>query len=79
MPFSMPMWPLLLDTVRAGRRADARSALPLRRHWIIVEEAVSREVDEGEYRAALTSCARVEVTRDPQAGIITTAYRARAS
>lgn len=75
MPFSMPMWPLLLDAaVPAGRLADARSAIPLRR-WVIVEEAVRREVDEVEYRAALASCARVEVTRDPHAGIVTTAYR----
>jgi hypothetical protein len=76
MPFSMPMWPLLLDApVPIGRPADAGSAIPLRRSWVIVEEAVRREVDEREYRAALASCTSVEATRDPDAGIITTAYR----
>jgi hypothetical protein len=76
MPFSMPMWPLLFGPATpAGNPRPAALALPMRRRWAIVEETVRREVDEAEYRAALASCSRVEVTRDPQAGIVTTGYR----
>ena len=73
MPFSMPMWPLLLGTVAA--RPNIATDGPVRRRWIIVDETVRREVDEGEYRAALGSCSRVEVTRDGQAAVVTTGYR----
>ena len=74
MPFSMPMWPELLGTAMPAGKRDA-AATALRRRWVIVDETVRREVDESEYRAALASCSRVEVTRDPQAGIVTTGYR----
>jgi hypothetical protein len=78
MPFSMPMWPLLLATaVGAGSPKGAPTAIPVRRRWVIVDESVRREVDESEYRAVLGSCSRVEVTRDSRSGIVTTGYRTR--
>jgi hypothetical protein len=67
MPFPMPMWPLRLGS--AATRALV--AGPLRRRWIIVEDAVRREVDETEYRSALASCNRIEVARDPHADVVT--------
>jgi hypothetical protein len=63
MPFSMPMWPLVLGTPGAAGSA-------VRRRWIIVDDTVRHEVDESEYRSALASCLRVEIARDPQADIV---------
>jgi hypothetical protein len=70
MPFSMPMWPLAFGAPVHALPAAAPG--PARQRWVIADETVCREVDESEYAAALASCSRVEVARDPHDGVVTT-------
>jgi hypothetical protein len=73
MPFSMPMWPLVLRTaVTQAVPPETASGSPVRRRWLIVDETVRREVDESEFQAALLSCSRVEMIRDPNDDVVTT-------
>jgi hypothetical protein len=71
MPFSMPIWPLVLGPVPRNLPAATPRRLPDRRRWVIVKQTVRREVDEAEYRAVLSACRRVEVSGDPRDDVVT--------
>ncbi|MGD0476024.1 MAG: hypothetical protein ABSB70_22775 [Candidatus Velthaea sp.] len=73
MPFSMPMWPLVLSAVPSaaipGTAIETGKAV--RRRWLIVDDNVRIEVEEPEFQAAAGASSRVEVERDPHGRVVT--------